>query len=201
MAADEAGAAGDDGDRLARSCAPSSSFSVPDVEVAVIVKLSGSLPALNARAQIAHRILDRALGLEAEHALDLVGVDVIGARIVGGRRDDRDRRPSPETPPATTRFTISAMSMIDMVLIAGVEDLAGDLLVRHRRAAARTGRPCPAMCRLGRSCAPPKTVILPLLTAWLVRMLTDRSRRMRGAVAADRGRADGHAGEARATGA
>ena len=35
-------------------------------------------------------------------------------------------------------------------------------------------------CRLGRIWLPPNTVIVPLLTAWFVRMLTDRSRRVRG---------------------
>src|SRR5262245_7033571 len=35
-------------------------------------------------------------------------------------------------------------------------------------------------CRLGRIWLPPNTVIAPLLTAWLVRMLTERSRRGRG---------------------
>src|SRR5439155_2689954 len=36
-------------------------------------------------------------------------------------------------------------------------------------------------CRLGRFCDPPNTVIFPLLMAWLVRILTDRSKRWRGA--------------------
>ena len=36
------------------------------------------------------------------------------------------------------------------------------------------------MCRLGRICVPPKTVILPVFTAWFVRMLTVRSSRCRG---------------------
>src|SRR5262249_58852672 len=35
-------------------------------------------------------------------------------------------------------------------------------------------------CRFGRIWLPPNTVIVPLLTAWLVRMLTERSRRGRG---------------------
>ncbi len=37
-----------------------------------------------------------------------------------------------------------------------------------------------SMWMFGRFWVPPKTVILPLFTAWLVRMLTVRSSRMRG---------------------
>ena len=36
------------------------------------------------------------------------------------------------------------------------------------------------MCRFGRICVPPKTVIRLAFTAWLVRMLTVRSNRCRG---------------------
>ena len=53
--------------------------------------LLGSLPGEERLAQVAHRVLDRVLRLEAEHALDLVRVDVIGADVVGRRGDDVDR--------------------------------------------------------------------------------------------------------------
>src|SRR5207248_2197997 len=46
----------------------------PDVEVERVLHAVGQLALLERLAQIAHRVLDRVLGLEAEHALDLVGI-------------------------------------------------------------------------------------------------------------------------------
>ena len=40
--------------------------------------------------EVTHRVLDRALRRKSEHAFHLVGIDVIGAHVVGRGRDDLD---------------------------------------------------------------------------------------------------------------
>ena len=90
--------------------------------------LSRQLARLERAAQVAHRVLDGALRPEAEHAPDLVGVDVVGADVVGRRGDDRDV--------ALLRKLLLDDALHDLrdlhdrqVLEADVEGLPGDLLV------------------------------------------------------------------------
>ena len=159
--------------------------------------LSGQLVALNARAQVAHRILDRALRLEAEHARDLVRVDVVGADVVGGRGDDRDRRPCPETPPAPRACTMCAISHDGQVLEAGVEGLAGDLLVAAPRAAACRRRTMSCTCRLGRFCVAAEHRDLAGVDGVVGEDVDRQVEALARRVAAHRRRPDHHAGEVR----
>ena len=99
-----------------------------DVGIAGVAHRVGELASLEGPNQVASTILDRVLRHEAEHPLDLVGVDPVGADVIGGRGDDLDL-------PLLGHLLGHDLShhfrrLRDaVVLIAGVEDLPGDLLV------------------------------------------------------------------------
>src|SRR5581483_5638137 len=99
----------------------------PDVEVERVLHAVRQLAGLERLAQVAHRILHGEFRLEAEHATDLVGVDMVRADVVGRRGDDGNV--------ALLREFLLHDALGDLrdlhdgeVLESGVEDLACDLL-------------------------------------------------------------------------
>jgi len=69
---------------------PVTTATLRTVGVPIVVEAVGHEVVAEGAAKITHGVLDAALGLEAEDAVNLVRIDVIGAHVVGRRCDDLD---------------------------------------------------------------------------------------------------------------